>query len=294
MLNTLQENMRFLSPRQQLRAKKARKLYEAMGTPTVDDLKAMIRMNLIRNNEVTTDDINLATKAYGPDIGAIKGKTTRSRTTPVTSSKIEIPEELINVQKEVALSIDGLNVNSLNFSTTISQDIYYRTAQYVQQRKAHIYEKCIQEIDDIYTNGGFQINEIHCDNEFRTSMNSFTKNHARQIKINYTSAKEHVPRAERNNRTIQERIRATYHRLPYEHLPCILVKYLVSELARKLNFFPAKHGVSKHYSPRMILHQENLDYAQHGIHTFGEYVLGHDEPHPSNTLKARALDCIYL
>ena len=150
MLNTLKENMSFLSPRQQQQAKKAKKLYKAMGTPTVDDLKAMIRMNLIRNNEVTTDDINLATRAYGPDIGALKGKTTRSKTTPVTNNKIEIPEELINVQKDVALSIDGSNVNSLDFLTTISHDIYYRTAQYVQQRKAPINEKCIEEVDTIY------------------------------------------------------------------------------------------------------------------------------------------------
>eukprot|EP00957_Ditylum_brightwellii_P040857 3092356-Ditylum_brightwellii.AAC.1 len=44
----------------------------------------------------------------------------------------------------------------------------------------------------------------------------------------------------------------------------------------------------------MILHQENLDYTKHGVYTFGEYVLGHDEPAPSNTQEARALDCIYL
>ena len=44
----------------------------------------------------------------------------------------------------------------------------------------------------------------------------------------------------------------------------------------------------------MILHQENLDYAKHGLYTFGEYVLGHNEPNPSNTEEARALDCIYL
>ena len=210
------------------------------------------------------------------------------------NNKIEIPKELVSVQEDVTLSIDGLNVNSLDFLTTISHDIYYRTAQYVQQRTAPIYEKCMEEVDAVYVDGGFQIKEIHCDNEFRTSMTSFARKHSRQITMNYTSAKEHVPRAERNNRTIQERIRATYHRLPYDHLPRIMVKYLVSEAARKLNFFPAKHGVSKHYSPRMILHQENLDYAKHGLYTFGEYVLGHNEPTPLNTQKARALDCIYL
>ena len=76
-VNTVEENLKFLTPRQFERAKKARKLFEAMDTPTIQDLKAMIRMNLIRNNEVTTEDVNLAKKAFGPDVGAIKGKTTR-------------------------------------------------------------------------------------------------------------------------------------------------------------------------------------------------------------------------
>jgi hypothetical protein len=33
-------------------------------------------MNIITNNPVTTDDIKIAEKMFGPDIGAIKGKTT--------------------------------------------------------------------------------------------------------------------------------------------------------------------------------------------------------------------------
>jgi len=33
----------------------------------------MIQMNLIKNNSVTTEDINLAAKAFGPDVATIKG-----------------------------------------------------------------------------------------------------------------------------------------------------------------------------------------------------------------------------
>jgi hypothetical protein len=41
-LTTVKDNMKFLSKRQQERAKKAQELLKVMGTPTVDDLKAMI------------------------------------------------------------------------------------------------------------------------------------------------------------------------------------------------------------------------------------------------------------
>jgi hypothetical protein len=98
-LTTVKDHMKFLSKRQQERAKKARELLEVMGTPTVDDLKAMIRMNLIKNNVVITEDVNLAMKAYGPDISSIKGKTTRQKPTAVENNTVEIPEELLEIQQ---------------------------------------------------------------------------------------------------------------------------------------------------------------------------------------------------
>eukprot|EP00957_Ditylum_brightwellii_P019404 1463888-Ditylum_brightwellii.AAC.1 len=68
--------MQYLSPQELEQAKKAQKLYKALGTPTVSNLKDMIRMNLIKNNKVSTEDVNLTKKAFGSDISAIKGKIT--------------------------------------------------------------------------------------------------------------------------------------------------------------------------------------------------------------------------
>ena len=84
-------------------------------------------MNLIKNNNVTTKDVNLALKAFGPDIAAIKGKTTRSKPPPVVDNIIELPEELIEINKDIELSVDGITVNSLKFFTTISHNIYYES-----------------------------------------------------------------------------------------------------------------------------------------------------------------------
>jgi hypothetical protein len=73
-----------------------------------------------------------------------------------------------------------------------------------------------------------------------------------------------------------------------------MVKMLVTESAKKLNFFPAKNGVSPYYSPRMILHQHNLDYNRHFKYAFGTYVQAHDESEISNTNAARNLNYIYM
>ena len=60
MMNLVKDNLEVMSPRQQTRAKAARKAFQAICTPTTQDLKAMIRMNLIKNSRVTTKDIDLA------------------------------------------------------------------------------------------------------------------------------------------------------------------------------------------------------------------------------------------
>ena len=80
----------------------------------------MIRMNLIRNNPIiTTKDVNLAKKVYGPDVGTRKGKGTRRRPNQVVDVSIELPDELMDIHDEVTVSLDGMEVNSLKFVTTM-------------------------------------------------------------------------------------------------------------------------------------------------------------------------------
>jgi hypothetical protein len=69
---------------------------------------------------------------------------------------------------------------------------------------------------------------------------------------------------------------------------------LVMESAKKLNFFLAKQGISKYYSPRMILLQRNLNFSNNCKYIFGTFVQGHDKPNPKNYNIARIIDCFYL
>jgi hypothetical protein len=73
------------------------------------------------------------------------------------------------------------------------------------------------------------------------------------ITMNYATASEHVPEAERNNRTIQERIRATYHNLPYAMIPKIMLRYLAMISTERLDYFPTKGDVAPYLSPHVIL-----------------------------------------
>ena len=101
MLNIVEECKTFYTEHQFERAKQACDLFHSMGTPLIKDFKAIVRLNPINDNPVTTNDIKIEEKSFGPAIGTLKGKTTRYKPLPVMNDYIEIPEELIESQHEV-------------------------------------------------------------------------------------------------------------------------------------------------------------------------------------------------
>jgi hypothetical protein len=114
------------------------------------------------------------------------------------------------------------------------------------------------------------------------------------ICMNFTNALDHAPEAERNNRTIKERVQAAYHQLSYKALPRQLIRYLVQTQASQLNLFPAKGGISPYYSPRTILGLPTLDYVKHCTVPFGAYMQANHKTNQTNSNASRMLDAIYL
>ena len=88
-------------------------------------------------------------------------------------NKVEIPEELMEVRKDLAVSMDGLTLNSLTFLFTISRGLYYKTMEYVTKPFSSIYKGCTYKFVSIYKKGSFNITEIHCNNEFLRVMGPF-------------------------------------------------------------------------------------------------------------------------
>ena len=114
------------------------------------------------------------------------------------------------------------------------------------------------------------------------------------MKVNHANSNNYVPQAKRNNHAIQERVRVACHQLSFHYLPHVLVKYLVVDATKRLNYFPAQYGVSKYYSPRMILHKENLEWEKHCKYCIGDYTQACKDATIKNNNKAQTLDCLYL
>eukprot|EP00977_Amphora_coffeiformis_P023188 scaffold12392_cov145-Amphora_coffeaeformis.AAC.1 len=254
MMKTVPQRQGELTPQQRKRADRAMALIRSLAYPTIEDVKAILRSNQIKDNPVTEEDLALAIRAYGEhlDGGALKGKTTRTKPAPVQHSTVSIPPELVEANRKIELCIDGMFVNLLAFLTTIDTTVRYRTAQYVPTCQIISYQEAISQVFHIYSRAGFKITYVHADLEFKPLLDKLQQLFVFQP--NYATTNEHVPQTERNNRTIKERVRALIHGSPFKCLPRTVLKYIVMEVARKLNFFPAKGGISPYYSPRAILH----------------------------------------
>jgi hypothetical protein len=261
LINTVKENRVGYTQRHFEQAKRAQELYHIVGTPTIELFKTLIKMNAIKNCPVTTEDVNNAKKIFGADMLSLRGKLTRCKSTLVREDNIEIPEELILQNREIDLCIDIMYVNRCGFMTTIDQTIQFRSALPIENRTHEEYYRVLDMVLRLYNSAGFHIKTIHCNGEFRAMMDKGKDDLG--VCMNFTNALDHVPEAERNNRTIKERVRAAYHRLPYKALPQQPIRYLVQTQASQLNLFPAKGRISPFYSLRTILGLPTLDYAKH-------------------------------
>ena len=73
-----------------------------------------------------------------------------------------------------------------------------------------------------------------------------------------------------------------------------MIKHLAIISTDRINWFPAKHGISKNYSPMTIIMDRTLEYKKHCIHEFGTYVQGHTENVKQSSMTKRGIDAIYL
>ena len=195
-------------------------------------------------------------------------------------------------QSNVELCINAMYVNKMPFLTTISQNIKFRTRGWVPDKTAKSYQEQLAKVLHLYKIAGFLVTIFNSDNEFCPVLEPMKQEFGFQP--NYASAQEHVPEAKRNHRVIKERVRTCFHNAPFKSLPCVAIKYLVTESTAKLNFFPAKRGCSKTYSLHQIILQKPLIYKWHCKIPTLQTVLAHNEPTPLNLMQARAIEGLFL
>ena len=82
-----------------------------------------MRVNLARDDEVTTSDADLTERSFRSDEGITKTKPTKDKPMPSVNIMMEIPDKLLCLNEEVAIPLDGFLANGLPLLTTLLHDV---------------------------------------------------------------------------------------------------------------------------------------------------------------------------
>ena len=109
------------------------------------------------------------------------------------------------------------------------------------------------------------------------------------VDVNFSNPGEHVPDIERANRTLEERFRVQFYRLPFEALPRVMVRYLPLRITKNRSLSPKKGGISKYFSPHVLLKRQQIDFKKEFEFSYGEYVQAQVDLDPKNSNLPRRL-----
>ena len=94
--------------------------------PSTEDLKRIVQANMLKDCPVTHQDVDVAIKIWGPCVALLKGKTVRCKPPVVQQDIIEVPREIWQLCKKVALVINSFLINNIPFFVTFSLRICYK------------------------------------------------------------------------------------------------------------------------------------------------------------------------
>ena len=137
LITTVAGNASNYTPADYSRALLARKTQQIIGRPSMRDYIRYVENNLIPNCPVTRRDIVAAEHILGPEVGSLKGKTTRRRPLGVgLYNHAPIPAGIVEQYHDVIIAVDVLYVNKLPFIATISRYIRFGTVEFLRNQKS--------------------------------------------------------------------------------------------------------------------------------------------------------------
>ena len=288
-INTVHDNKKNFTNNDYLRAVRARELQVMVGRPLDKEFIKILKTSSLPNCPVSPRDVLIANELFGPDVGSLKGKTTR-RAPPIVDSPVSV--DLTTILKhygEVTLCVDFMYVNKVPLLVTLSRNVKFGTIEAVADRKEATILKCIKGVVALYRKAGFTVTTALMDGEFVPLRGGLAE---LGLRLNETSRDEHVGDIERYIRTVKERMRATYNTLPFQKIPARLVIEMAKTAVFWLNAFPAAGGALRELSPRTVVTGQQVDYKRHCRFQFGEYAQTHEEH--NNSMNPRTVGAIAL
>eukprot|EP00536_Pseudo-nitzschia_multiseries_P006584 jgi/Psemu1/15677/gm1.15677_g len=180
------------------RARKARDMQEILCFPTSHELIKMIDNNIIKDCPITRRDIKNMTDIY-EDIAPI-------------------PDSIQRTYQDVALFVNIITVNGIQFLVSILRHIRFQTEVAINNMKQHVLAKTIRAIAGQYASRGLRVAQVHTDNQFECIQDSLLDMEY-PITVHCVPAGQYEPTIKRSNRTLKENIQCVINHIPVNRLP---------------------------------------------------------------------------
>ena len=266
------------------RARVARRFQNIIMRPGARQLMD-VAVSHLKGCPVTKANVQAAEDIYGPNLGALKGKTVARPNPHVPAGVDHVPTSIMDVHHSVTLAIDIMFINKVAFLITSSRNLKFGTVEAISNRQTTTIIAKLRTVCQVYHHRGFHVSVILGDPEFEPIRAAFPQ-------LNCCAADEHVPDIEWYIRTVKDRVRSTYRMLPFKRVPRLILIHLVKNAVFWLNALPAVDGVSSTHSPRYLLTGRELENPLHVHLEFGEYVQTHEKH--GNRMTDRTVGAICL
>ena len=288
-MTTVEDNMRKYTKREVEKAREARDLQEKMNFPGPNVMIEMVKRHM-DNPPVTTQDIARADDIWGPNVAALKGKTTQRKSGYPPEEEF-LPRRLNPVPQD--LLADLMYVDSDAYLITRTKQLRLRMIESLASRSSDEITKALKNIVKLYAGAGYKLVDLYSDKEggVAKAFSNVDCSELLFMKLITDGWGKHVPEIERDIRTTKERLRCILHSLPYK--PCKQIKdSLVKISGTAVNGEP-QAGSHDDRSPREIFLNRRMNAKLDLRVAPGTYcqITAHDT---DNSMKARTLDAIAL
>ena len=167
LINTVDSIKNKYTVKEYSNACKAQSIQDMIGRPSTKDFIKYVEGNMLPNCPINKSDIVRAEEILGPNLGSLKGKTTRKTPSRVHIMALnDLPDELLE-QHNIKLAIDIMYINKvIPFINTTSCNIHFGMAEMIKNERKSTLMTSLKQIIDAYSARGFEIKHILANGQF--------------------------------------------------------------------------------------------------------------------------------
>jgi hypothetical protein len=262
-LMTVKEKESLHKSKQVRRALEAGEFLKALGYPSEKDALELLCTSSVRNILHSPDDVRRFYTIYGPQIEALRGKTTRAH----AKTKIMRDEGSKLQVTYQDLVMDAMHVAGEKFLISICALLGLLLVCHIQLQTAQELGKGVQKHLNMLRSRGFdgRKNTVDPHKSFESLQGSFP-----DVEIDLSGAGDFLDKIDAKIRRVKELMRSVISGLPYR-LPKERIRDLVTYAVGRLNLRSTDMLMSNE-CPRVRFTGQILEYSSELGLAFGDYV----------------------